>query len=99
MQVADADEGLSCEVTATNGAGHESATSNTLQVPAPLGPLGESPGPGPGTDPGPPTHTGTVSNAFELVGLEGVMVHGTIRLTLRFPGAGAVQIVGEASVA
>jgi hypothetical protein len=106
VQVADMGEGLSCEVTATNSAGHKSATSNTLQVPT-LHPPGDGSSSGGGSLGGGSlggsdsagTLTGTVSNAFVLNGVEGVAAHGTVKLTLTLPGPGTLQIVGRATAA
>ncbi|HEV3284201.1 MAG TPA: hypothetical protein VG010_08345 [Solirubrobacteraceae bacterium] len=100
--VQSADEGynLACQVTASNSAGSESATSDTLQVPAVqtrgCGGSGGGSSAG-GGNPGTPT--GTVSNAFVLNGMESVARHGTVRITLTLPGPGTLQIVGRASVA
>ncbi len=88
VQATDQGHGLTCQVTATNSAGSESATSNTLQVPP-------AQAPGGGASPG--TLTGTVSNAFVLNGMESVARHGTVKVTLTLPGPGTLQIVGKAS--
>ena len=105
VQAADQGHGLGCQVTASNGAGSESATSNTLQVPS-----AQAPGGG-GSDGGssggsssdgsdsPGTLTGTVSNAFVLNGMESVAARGTVKVTLTLPGSGTLQIVGKASAA
>jgi hypothetical protein len=104
VQAADAGDSLACEVTATNSAGHKSATSNTLQVPAAQAPSGGgSSGGGSlgggslGDSDSSGTLTSTVSNAFVLNGMASVAAHGTVKLTLTLPGPGTLQIVGEAS--
>ena len=108
VQAADQGHGLSCQVTASNSAGSESATSNTLQVPPAQIPGAQIPGGG-GSDGGssggsssggsdsPGTLTGTVSNAFVLNGMESVAARGTVKVTLTLPGPGTLQIVGKAS--
>jgi hypothetical protein len=104
VQVADMGEGLSCEVTATNSAGHKSAISNTLQVPQAPGGGGSSGGGslGGGSLGGSDSAdalTGTVSNAFVLNGMKSVVGRGTVKVTLTLPGPGTLQIVGRASAA
>jgi|GEM_PF-1735924 len=104
VQIADMGEGLSCEVTATNSAGHKSAISNTLQVPQAPGGGGSSGGGslGGGSLGGSDsagTLTGTVSNAFVLNGVESVAARGAVKVTLTLPGPGTLQIVGKASAA
>jgi hypothetical protein len=102
VQAADQGHGLACQVTAGNSAGSESATSNTLQVPAAQAPGGGGSG-GSGSPSGgggnPGTLTGTVSNAFVLNGMESVAARGTVKVTLTLPGPGTLQIVGKASAA
>jgi len=104
VQTADQGHGLTCQVTASNSAGSESATSNTLQVPAAQAAAAGGAGSGSsggssggGGNPG--TLTGTVSNAFVLNGIETVAARGTVKVTLTLPGSGTLQIVGEASAA
>jgi hypothetical protein len=104
VQAADEGHGLSCQVTASNSSGSETATSNTLQVPpAPAlggggsGGSGGSSG-GPGGD-NPSTPTGTVSSAFVLNGVDRVARHGAVKLTLTLPGPGTLQIVGRTNAA
>lgn len=100
VQAADQDHGLACQVTASNSAGSESATSNTLQVPPAQAPGGGGSGDGSSGGGGSPgTLTGTVSNAFVLNGMESVAARGTVKLTLTLPGPGTLQIVGKASAA
>jgi hypothetical protein len=96
VQATDQGQGLACQVTASNNAGSESATSNTLQVPPAQTPGGDGSGGGSsGASDGP----GTVSNAFVLNGMESVAARGTVRITLTLPGPGMLQIVGKASAA
>lgn len=100
VQAADQGHGLACQVTASNGAGSESATSNTLQVPAAQAPGGGGLGGGGGSSGGdgsPGMLTGAVSNVFVLNDMESVARHGTVRVTVTFPGPGTLQIVGVAS--
>jgi hypothetical protein len=101
VRAADAGDSLACEVTATNSAGHRSATSNALQVPAAQAPGGggSSGGGSLGGGDSLGTQTSTVSNAFVLNGVESVAAHGTVKLTLTLPGPGTLEIVGRASVA
>jgi hypothetical protein len=100
VQATDQSHGLTCQVTATNSAGSESATSNTLQVPSAQvlggGGSGGSGGSSGGGD-SPGTLTGTVSNAFVLNAMESVAARGTVKVTLTLPGPGTLQIVGKAS--
>jgi hypothetical protein len=100
VQAADQGHGLSCQVTASNSAGSESATSNTLQVPPAqtLGGAGSGGGSSGGGD-SLGTLIDTVSNAFVLNGIESVAARGTVKVTLTLPGPGALQIVGKASAA
>jgi hypothetical protein len=100
VQTADQGHGLACQVTASNSAGTESATSNTLQVPPAqtLGGGGSGGGSSGGSD-SPGTLTATVSNAFVLNGMESVVARGTVKVTLTLPGPGTLQIVGRASAA
>jgi len=110
VQGTDAGEGLSCEVTATNSAGHKSATSNTLLVPAeqqPGGGSGIGGSSGGGTfDRGPSqggskgssgTPTSMVNNLFVLEGM-GSLTRGRIKVKLILPGPGTLQIIGKAPV-
>ncbi len=100
VQAADQGHGLSCQVTASNSAGSESATSNTLQVPPAQASGGDGSGGGSSNGGGSPgTLTGTVSNAFVLNGMESVAARGTVKVTLTLPGPGTLQIVGKASAA
>ena len=104
VQAADQGYGLACQVTASNSAGSESATSNTLQVPAAQAPGGGGAGSGgsggsSGAGGNPGTLTGTVSNAFVLNGVESVAARGTVKVTLTLPGPGTLRIVGKASAA
>jgi hypothetical protein len=100
VQAADQGHGLACQVTASNSAGSESETSNTLQVPPAQAPGGGGSGGGSsGGSDGPGTLTDTVSNAFVLNGMESVAKHGTVRVTLTLPGPGTLKIVGKASAA
>ena len=105
VQAADQGHGLACQVTASNSAGSESATSNTLQVPPAQAPGGggsgasSSGGGSSGGSGSPGTLTGTVSNAFVLNGMESVAARGTVKVTLTLPGPGTLQIVGTASAA
>ncbi|HXA55221.1 MAG TPA: hypothetical protein VNV37_10165 [Solirubrobacteraceae bacterium] len=97
VQAGDAGESLACEVTATNSAGHGSATSVALLVPAKEQPGGGSPTGG-GSEPG-GGHTsgssgGGVSNAFTLIGVTSMARRGAVELTLSLPGPGTLQIVG-----
>jgi hypothetical protein len=103
VQTADQGHGLTCQITAMNSVGSESATSNTLQVPhaqAPGGSGGSSSGGpvGSGSSDGsdnPGTLAGTVSNAFVLNGIGSVARHGTVKITLSLPGPGTLAIVGK----
>jgi hypothetical protein len=103
VQAADEGYGLVCQVTASNSAGSESATSNTLQVPPAQAPGGGGSGGSGGASGGggdsPGTLTVTVSNAFVLNGMESVAGRGTVKVTLTLPGPGTLQIVGKASAA
>ncbi len=100
VQVADQGHVLACQVTASNSAGSESATSNTLQVPSAQTSGGGGSGGGSSVGGGNPgTLTGTVSNAFVVNSMEIVARHGTVRATLTVPGPGTLQIVGRATLA
>lgn len=100
VQTADQGHGLACQVTASNSAGSESVTSNTLQVPPAQAPGGGGSGGGSsGGSGGPGTLTGTVSNAFVLNRMESVAARGAVKITLTLPGPGTLQIVGRASAA
>jgi uncharacterized membrane protein YgcG len=113
VQAVDVGEELSCEVTATNHAGHASAVSTALRIPAAEGlGGGSSGGSGGGSGSGGSGSggngggssggsggPGTASNAFTLVSMVSVTKHGTVKLTLALPGPGTLQIVGKASAA
>jgi hypothetical protein len=102
VQAADQSHGLVCQVTASNSAGSESATSNTLQVPPAQAPGSGSllgGGGSAGGDDNPSTVTGIVSDVFVLNGMESVAARGTVKITLTLPGPGTLQIVGKVSAA
>jgi hypothetical protein len=99
VQSADQGHGLTCQVTASNSAGSEGATSNTVQVPAAQVPGSGGSGGGSSGSGSPGTLTGTVSDAFVLDGMESVAARGTVKVTLTLPGPGTLQIVGKSSAA
>jgi hypothetical protein len=97
VQTADEGHGLACQITASNIAGAESVTSNTLQVSAaPTSGSGGSDGSSGGSG-NPGTLTGTMRSTFVLNSVECVAAHGTVKLMLTLPGPGMLRIVGRAT--
>jgi PQQ-like domain len=99
VQSAGRGHDLTCQVTATNGAGAETADSNTLLVPTEQ-PSGDKPGNSPtgSTPPGDGSASGGSQSPFTLARIASCS-RGKLQLTLELPEPGALRVIARSIVA